>query len=127
MKSYGRPPTLLLAFRYEQVRSIAAALAGDAAAAERVELDLPQTGDCSTDIGDPGGRTRPPVRASKRHLHLAFHRASDPSPRVGDLDPPVARRPGSRHDREVILRNPAFSALPDRDVQRDAPSFIDPM
>ncbi|SOD94388.1 FAD-dependent oxidoreductase [Blastococcus haudaquaticus] len=52
MKSYGRAPTFLLATGYEQVRSIAAALAGDAAAAERVELNLPETGVCSTDLGD---------------------------------------------------------------------------
>ena len=52
MKSYGRAPTFLLATGYEQVRSIAAALAGDSAAAERVELALPETGVCSTDLGD---------------------------------------------------------------------------
>ena len=52
MKSYGRAPTFLLATGYEQVRSIAAALAGDTAAAERVELALPPTGVCSTDIGN---------------------------------------------------------------------------
>jgi hypothetical protein len=52
MKSYGRAPTFLLATGYEQVRSIAAALAGDAAAAQRVELALPPTGVCSTDLGD---------------------------------------------------------------------------
>jgi hypothetical protein len=52
MKSYGRAPTFLLATGYEQVRSIAAALAGDTEAAERVELDLPSTGVCSTDLGD---------------------------------------------------------------------------
>jgi glycine/D-amino acid oxidase-like deaminating enzyme len=52
MKSYGRAPTFLLATGYEQVRSIAAALAGDTAAAERVELHLPETGVCSTDLGD---------------------------------------------------------------------------
>lgn len=51
MKSYGRAPTFLLATGYEQVRSISAALAGDTAAAERVELALPQTGVCSTDLG----------------------------------------------------------------------------
>lgn len=48
MKSYGRAPTFLLATGYEQVRSIAAYLGGDLAAAERVELDLPQTGVCSS-------------------------------------------------------------------------------
>jgi hypothetical protein len=52
MKSYGRAPTFLLATGYEQVRSIAAALAGDSQAAERVELALPATGVCSTDLGD---------------------------------------------------------------------------
>jgi hypothetical protein len=47
MKSYGRAPTFLLATGYEQVRSIAALLAGDLAAATRVELELPETGVCS--------------------------------------------------------------------------------
>lgn len=51
MKSYGRAPTFLLLTGYEQVRSIADELAGDAAAARRVELVLPETGVCSTDIG----------------------------------------------------------------------------
>lgn len=48
MKSYGRAPTFLLATGYEQVRSIAAHIAGEHAAADRVELDLPQTGVCSS-------------------------------------------------------------------------------
>lgn len=51
MKSYGRAPTFLMATGYEQVRSIAAALAGDRAAADDVQLDLPETGVCSTDLG----------------------------------------------------------------------------
>ncbi|MBJ7451238.1 MAG: FAD-dependent oxidoreductase [Blastococcus sp.] len=51
MKSYGRAPTFLLATGYEQVRSIAAALAGDTAAADSVQLHLPSTGVCSTDLG----------------------------------------------------------------------------
>jgi len=49
MKSYGRAPTFLLATGHEQVRSIAAALAGDWVAAREVQLDLPETGVCSTD------------------------------------------------------------------------------
>ena len=49
MASYGRAPTFLLATGHEQVRSIAAFLAGDMEAANRVELDLPQTGVCSAD------------------------------------------------------------------------------
>ncbi|GAA0545394.1 FAD-dependent oxidoreductase [Actinomadura livida] len=48
MKSYGRAPTFLMATGYEQVRSIAAALAGDREAADTVQLDLPETGVCST-------------------------------------------------------------------------------
>jgi hypothetical protein len=49
MKSYGRAPTFLLATGHEQVRSVAAALAGDWAAAREVRLELPETGVCSTD------------------------------------------------------------------------------
>ncbi|MGY4155498.1 thioredoxin reductase [Bradyrhizobium sp. USDA 4461] len=48
MKSYGRAPTFLMLTGYEQVRSIAAELAGDAEAARRVELSLPETGVCSS-------------------------------------------------------------------------------
>src|SRR5712671_4619596 len=47
MKSYGRAPTFLMITGYEQVRSIAAAIAGDREAAERVELVLPETGVCN--------------------------------------------------------------------------------
>jgi thioredoxin reductase len=50
MKSYGRAPTFLLATGYEQARSVVAMLAGDVAAAERVDLVLPETGVCSTDL-----------------------------------------------------------------------------
>ena len=55
MKSYGRAPTFLLATGYEQARSVVAMLAGDVAAAERVELVLPETGVCSTDLAAGGG------------------------------------------------------------------------
>ncbi|HEV2251391.1 MAG TPA: NAD(P)-binding domain-containing protein [Candidatus Limnocylindria bacterium] len=47
MKSYGRAPTFLMLTGYEQVRSIASALAGDVAGAEAVALVLPRTGVCS--------------------------------------------------------------------------------
>lgn len=50
-KSYGRAPTFLLATGYEQVRSAAAALAGDLAAADEVQLDLPETGVCNVSFG----------------------------------------------------------------------------
>jgi hypothetical protein len=47
MKSYGRAPTFLMLTGYEQVRSIAAEIAGDSEAAGRVELVLPETGVCT--------------------------------------------------------------------------------
>jgi Pyridine nucleotide-disulphide oxidoreductase len=47
MKSYGRAPTFLMITAYEQVRSIAADIAGDKQAAERIELELPETGVCT--------------------------------------------------------------------------------
>lgn len=53
MKSYGRAPTFLMLTGYEQVRSIAAELAGDHEAASRVELVLPETGVCSR-VDAPG-------------------------------------------------------------------------
>ncbi len=55
MKSYGRAPTFLLATGYEQVRSVAAWLAGDTASAASVELVLPSTGVCSTDLSGGDG------------------------------------------------------------------------
>ncbi|HEX5522562.1 MAG TPA: FAD-dependent oxidoreductase, partial [Pedococcus sp.] len=48
MKSYGRAPTFLITTGNEQVRSIVAHLAGDAVAADEVQLVLPQTGVCSS-------------------------------------------------------------------------------
>jgi len=63
MKSYGRAPTFLMLTGYEQVRSIMADIAGDRAAAERVELVLPETGVCSA----PSPASAPltsPARAS---------------------------------------------------------------
>lgn len=50
VKSYGRAPTFLMMTGYEQVRSIVAALAGDQDAADRVELTLPETGVCSSNL-----------------------------------------------------------------------------
>lgn len=49
VKSYGRAPTFLMTTGFEQARSVVAALAGDLAAADRVELELPETGVCSLD------------------------------------------------------------------------------
>jgi thioredoxin reductase len=50
MKSYGRAPTFLMLTGYEQVRSIAAAIAGDWDVARDVQLVLPETGVCSSDL-----------------------------------------------------------------------------
>jgi thioredoxin reductase len=61
MKSYGRAPTFLLATGYEQVRSVAAFLAGDLEAAARVELELPETGVCSADTAAGGGCCEAPA------------------------------------------------------------------
>jgi hypothetical protein len=61
MKSYGRAPTFLMLTGYEQVRSIACALTGDAAGAANVELTLPETGVCSS---LPAGSTLAGVAAS---------------------------------------------------------------
>ncbi len=57
IKSYGRAPTFLLLTGYEQVRSIAAHLAGDQAAADDVRLILPETGICNATLEEvaPGG------------------------------------------------------------------------
>jgi thioredoxin reductase len=51
IKSYGRAPTFLMITGYEQVRSIAADIAGDREAAKRVELELPETGVCNRSAG----------------------------------------------------------------------------
>ncbi|GAA2387115.1 NAD(P)-binding domain-containing protein [Nonomuraea africana] len=50
VKSYGRAPTFLMATGYEQVRSVVAAVAGDWEAARDVQLDLPETGVCSSSL-----------------------------------------------------------------------------
>ncbi len=60
-KAYGRAPTFLAMTGYEQTRSVAAALAGDREAAERVELALPESGVCggSGRYDRPGDATGP--------------------------------------------------------------------
>lgn len=55
VKSYGRAPTFLMATGFEQARSVVAALAGDLEAADRVELDLPETGVCGIDMPAEAG------------------------------------------------------------------------
>ena len=68
LKSYGRAPTFLVTTGNEQVRSIAAQLAGDTAGADEVRLVLPESGVCSAPrpLGEPvsdllGGRAALPL------------------------------------------------------------------
>ena len=79
MKSYGRAPTFLAMTGYEQVRSIAAELAGDHEAASRVELTLPDTGVCngaglfdSPDTENAGGGCCGPAPSSAQPLSLSL-------------------------------------------------------
>ncbi len=80
MKSYGRAPTFLAMTGYEQVRSIAAELAGDHEAAGRVELTLPDTGVCngaglfdSPDTENAGGGCCGPAPSSPQPLSLSLN------------------------------------------------------
>ena len=100
-KSYGRAPTFLMVTGYEQVRSIAAALAGDLAAADSVQLNLPQTGVCSANFQDEAtdapstarkGRNRPPpaarLQSSSSRLRAArSNRATDWQRQMGAFYP----------------------------------------
>ncbi|WP_113704161.1 FAD-dependent oxidoreductase [Nonomuraea lactucae] len=52
VKSYGRAPTFLMATGYEQARSVVAAVAGDWEAARDVQLELPETGVCSSSLAE---------------------------------------------------------------------------
>ncbi|TIP84318.1 MAG: FAD-dependent oxidoreductase, partial [Mesorhizobium sp.] len=58
VKSYGRAPTFLLLTGYEQVRSVAAALAGDMTAADAVQLVLPKTGVCTVPVSFSGASSQ---------------------------------------------------------------------
>ncbi|WP_406500168.1 NAD(P)-binding domain-containing protein [Streptomyces sp. NBC_00846] len=82
MKSYGRAPTFLMLTGYEQVRSIAAALAGDLEAAQSVELQLPETGVCSVTAGGEALALRLGLRPEQHEqlLHAtAKHLGTSPS------------------------------------------------
>jgi hypothetical protein len=79
VKSYRRAPTFLKLTGYEQVRSIAAALAGDLEAAAQVELVLSETGVTKSRQGwSTVSRTRPgetPLLLALNRLPLV-HRSS---------------------------------------------------
>jgi thioredoxin reductase len=81
IKSYGRAPTFLLLAGYEQVRSVAAAIAGDTAAADDVHLVLPETGVCTTRpvtvTGNSAGRCGGPAPAEVDACCVADAAAKD--------------------------------------------------
>lgn len=61
MGSKSRALTFLMATGYEQVRSVAAYLGGDSDDAEKVKLDLPETGVCRVNIKSSFKCLRHPV------------------------------------------------------------------
>ncbi len=80
VKSYGRAPTFLMMTGYEQVRSVVAALAGDTASADAIELVLPETGVCSTGASGSDSsccEAPAPVKISAR---IEIRRKPGPSP-----------------------------------------------
>jgi hypothetical protein len=100
VKSYGRAPTFLMATGFEQARSVAAAIAGDLEAADRVELDLPETGVCSAGTASPadragaaGSTAAPPAPAVPRRSLAPDDVAADPRRLVGlvEGEPPLAQ------------------------------------
>ena len=91
MKSYGRAPTFLLLTGYEQVRSVAAAIAGDWDAARRGRAVLPETGVCSTDAGESGAVCCGPESVpSRRRLSLSARCSSCPSLTLAASSLPMA-------------------------------------
>ena len=88
MKSYGRAPTFLAMTGYEQVRSVAAELAGDHEAAGPVELALPDTGVCGSAglFDDPDGASGGACCAPASQV-LQIGLAPPPA------EPPVAQTP----------------------------------
>ncbi|MEH0548898.1 NAD(P)-binding domain-containing protein [Streptomyces sp. B21-105] len=92
MKSYGRAPTFLAMTGYEQVRSVAAAIAGDLDAADRVELTLPETGVCGgaglfdapgTQEADGGGCCAPAPQLVQLGAPVAAGAAAEEAPAGG--------------------------------------------
>ncbi|WP_405929739.1 NAD(P)-binding domain-containing protein [Streptomyces griseus] len=92
MKSYGRAPTFLAMTGYEQVRSVAAAIAGDLESADRVELTLPETGVCggaglfdapSAQEADGGGCCAPAPQLVQLGTPVAVGAAAEEAPAGG--------------------------------------------
>lgn len=80
MKSYGRAPSFLAMTGFEQVRSIAAALAGDLESANRVQLSLPDTGVCGGaglfDGAEGGGGCCAPAPSGPQPISLGLSPAT---------------------------------------------------
>ncbi|MCX4919874.1 NAD(P)-binding domain-containing protein [Streptomyces sp. NBC_00687] len=92
MKSYGRAPTFLAMTGYEQVRSVAGAIAGDLESADRVELTLPETGVCGgaglfdapdAQKADGGGCCAPAPQLVQLGAPVAVGAAADQAPAGG--------------------------------------------
>ncbi|GLP69053.1 flavoprotein [Streptomyces sp. TUS-ST3] len=92
MKSYGRAPTFLAMTGYEQVRSVAAAIAGDMESADRVDLTLPETGVCGgaglfdapdTQEGDGGGCCAPAPQLVRLGAPAPLEAAAEQAPAGG--------------------------------------------
>ncbi|MGM9482279.1 arsenic resistance N-acetyltransferase ArsN2 [Roseateles sp. NT4] len=102
VKSYGRAPTFLMATGFEQARSVVAALAGDLAAADRVELQLPETGVCSVNLtpaGAASGCCGPVADAAAPSAPIATStpkRGCGPSSCAPKPAPEIAAAPASR-------------------------------
>jgi thioredoxin reductase len=79
MKSYGRAPTFLLATGYEQARSVVAAIAGDLTAARLVQLELPETGVCTSALPDSASDCAVPALAETA---AACCGSNAPKPRI---------------------------------------------
>jgi hypothetical protein len=96
MKAYGRAPTFLALTGYEQVRSIVADIAGDKAAAARVELVLPETGVCSrSPIGEAEGCCGGPARVDAAAC-CAADEAAKADGKAGCACGPVADAPSKK-------------------------------
>jgi thioredoxin reductase len=107
MKSYGRAPTFLLATGHEQVRSIAAHLAGDLETASRVELELPETGVCSA---RPASRTGAAALAAPSCCGSPAPASADACC-AEDMDAKAAGASGYGCTAEPVL-DPAAAAAP---------------
>jgi len=111
-RATARAPTFLLLTGYEQARSVAAALAGDMAAADGVHLVLPDTGICVTDF-EEAACCRGPAPAESDACCVADAVAKD----VGEIGRIGARALTSR----VLIRVPSGGLLHKR---LRSPSFI---